>query len=409
MLIQIHMIQNHSPSNLNRDDLGAPKTCYFGGVLRSRISSQCLKRSIRMSEPFAGLLGGVATRRLAQLVAGENPKSGELERVQRLLTLCGIAPKERKGRRGGDVQDDDPSAGRVYTTRAAVQQLSLLVKSPDTRSDKDLARAFAQIIAKETAAPDMALFGRMLEPKKPPKSKAPAAQTPGSSREAASVWTKLGLTVDAAMQAAHALSTHEARPEVDYFVAADDVPGEDSGAAYLAEAMFTSACYYKYFSIHWETLVANLEGLGADKEFLAAHTVGAFLRGAALAVPTGKQNSFAAHNPPDGIAVNVTGDGSLPISYANAFAAPVPMMGPRDLVQQSIAQLAKYICDLDAGYGRTGKRIWFSPNLRFPLRLDDQDTQSYADEVTGSLDGLVTSVVSEIGYDWAEVQKITLN
>ncbi|MDI9530030.1 MAG: type I-E CRISPR-associated protein Cas7/Cse4/CasC, partial [Candidatus Cloacimonadota bacterium] len=46
MLIEIHMIQNHSPANLNRDDLGAPKTCYFGGVLRSRISSQCIKRSI---------------------------------------------------------------------------------------------------------------------------------------------------------------------------------------------------------------------------------------------------------------------------------------------------------------------------------------------------------------------------
>jgi hypothetical protein len=47
MLIEIHAIQNHSPANLNRDDLGAPKTCYFGGVLRSRLSSQCLKRSIR--------------------------------------------------------------------------------------------------------------------------------------------------------------------------------------------------------------------------------------------------------------------------------------------------------------------------------------------------------------------------
>ena len=42
MLIEIHMIQNHGPSNLNRDDLGAPKTCLFGGVTRARISSQCL-------------------------------------------------------------------------------------------------------------------------------------------------------------------------------------------------------------------------------------------------------------------------------------------------------------------------------------------------------------------------------
>ena len=53
MLIEIHMIHNHGPSNLNRDDLGAPKTCIFGGVTRARISSQCLKRSIRRSPEFA--------------------------------------------------------------------------------------------------------------------------------------------------------------------------------------------------------------------------------------------------------------------------------------------------------------------------------------------------------------------
>lgn len=69
MLIQIHFIQNHSPANLNRDDIGVPKTCYFGGVLRSRISSQCLKRSIRRSVHFADLCQGVRTRRLAQLVS----------------------------------------------------------------------------------------------------------------------------------------------------------------------------------------------------------------------------------------------------------------------------------------------------------------------------------------------------
>ena len=53
MLIQIHILQNYAPSNLNRDDTGSPKNAHFGGVLRGRISSQCLKRSIRMSEAFA--------------------------------------------------------------------------------------------------------------------------------------------------------------------------------------------------------------------------------------------------------------------------------------------------------------------------------------------------------------------
>ena len=62
-LIAIHLLQNHAPSNLNRDDNGDPKDAFFGGVRRARISSQALKRSIRHSDPFrdafagAGLLG----------------------------------------------------------------------------------------------------------------------------------------------------------------------------------------------------------------------------------------------------------------------------------------------------------------------------------------------------------------
>ena len=50
MLIEIHIIQNHAPSNLNRDDTGSPKSCTFGGIRRARISSQCIKRSIRQSD-----------------------------------------------------------------------------------------------------------------------------------------------------------------------------------------------------------------------------------------------------------------------------------------------------------------------------------------------------------------------
>src|SRR5437867_758207 len=87
-LIEIHMIQNHSPSNLNRDDLGAPKTCVFGGVTRARISSQCLKRSIRRSQEFQRAMehdGGVRTRRLITLLAeqahGSSPAPDDLMKL----------------------------------------------------------------------------------------------------------------------------------------------------------------------------------------------------------------------------------------------------------------------------------------------------------------------------------------
>ena len=70
MLIEIHMLKNYPPVNLNRDDSGAPKTCFFGGVQRGRISSQCLKRSWRTSDIFKRVGSyGIRTRKLPELVA----------------------------------------------------------------------------------------------------------------------------------------------------------------------------------------------------------------------------------------------------------------------------------------------------------------------------------------------------
>ncbi|MGA8571612.1 MAG: type I-E CRISPR-associated protein Cas7/Cse4/CasC [Desulfobaccales bacterium] len=386
MLIEIHAIQNHSPANLNRDDLGAPKTCYFGGVLRSRLSSQCLKRSIRLSDEFKQLLGGVRTRRLAQLIAGDGLDS--FKKAMKVLELCGIAPKEKKKKKseGDESIGEDKSAGLVYVSREAVDKMSGLLKM--NKSDNDLAKEFAKIIAEHTIAPDMALCGRMLEPKK---------------SEDHDVWKGFDTTVEAALQVAHAISTHEARPEVDYYVAADDIPGEDAGAGYVDEAMFASACFYKYFSIHWEGLIKNLKG----KKELAAHTVGAFIRGAALVNPTGKQNSFAAHNPPDGLLVEIREN--APISYANSFAKPVSQ-GERDIISQSIAQLGQYVHDLDTGYGKPEKRFWFSPNLRYPLSIvEDQKEIALAGNNLKSLEELILAVIKELGYEWKEVQKIAVN
>jgi CRISPR system Cascade subunit CasC len=396
MLIEIHMIQNHSPANLNRDDLGAPKTCYFGGVLRSRISSQCLKRSIRMSEEFRPLLGGVRTRQLAKLIADKVKGKDIQKRAEEILKACGFETKKLK--------DEEESAKEskmlVYTTKEAIEEMAKLLQNDGGRTDANkLAEKFGELISKSVAVPDMALSGRMLEPDK-------------SGKEA---WKKLNTTVEAALQVAHAISTHEARPEVDYYVAADDIPGEDAGAAYVDEAMFASACFYKYFSINWKTLLDNLKGYGENHEKLAAHTVGAFLRGAALINPTGKQNSFAAHNPPDGILVEIR---NTPLSYANAFAKPAAPQGERDLVAQSIAQLGQYIYDLDKGYGKPDPRFWFSPNLRYPLTASIKEKENGKEktreaELTGnnlgSLDALIPAVIKAIGHDWKEVQKVVVN
>jgi len=370
MLIEVHMIQNHSPANLNRDDLGAPKTCYFGGVLRSRISSQCIKRSIRLSADFKDLLGGIRTRRLAELIQKKLEGKDVLGRAKEVLSKCGIAHGPKK----------DSSDMLVFTTWTAVDRMAQLLNEGADRNIDDLADEFGALISGSTKSPDIALCGRMLET--------------GSNK-------LTGTTVEAALQVAHAISTHEARPEVDYYVAVDDVKGEDAGAGFVDEAMFASACFYKYCSINWEQLVSNLQG----DEGLAAHTLGAFIMAAAKTNPSGKQNSFAAHNYPDGILVEVK---SSPASYANAFVKPVKPVEDADVEECSIGQLANYAYDLKIGYfnqPESHKAFWFSPNLRYNLKpqhgsLDAQPCKS--------LDELVSALLSYQGFNWDEVKRIQL-
>ena len=80
MRIEIHVLQNFAPSNLNRDDTGSPKDAEFGGYRRARISSQCQKRAVRNYFKDHDLIPAanraVRTKRLLEHVAataGRNP------------------------------------------------------------------------------------------------------------------------------------------------------------------------------------------------------------------------------------------------------------------------------------------------------------------------------------------------
>ena len=73
MRLELHILQNFAPSNLNRDDTGSPKDCEFGGYRRARVSSQCQKRAIREYFKDNKLLSkdriAFRTKRLAEAVA----------------------------------------------------------------------------------------------------------------------------------------------------------------------------------------------------------------------------------------------------------------------------------------------------------------------------------------------------
>ena len=199
--------------------------------------------------------------------------------------------------------------------------------------------------------------------------------------------------VEAAMQVAHAISTHGITDEVDYFTAVDDL-GKGPGAGHVGEAQFTSACFYKYLSLDWDQLVHNIAGpepgedsdkdahakwvkeVKPNAERLAACTLGHFLIAAARTSPSGKQNSFASHCEPCGILIEVKGT-KTPTSYANAFAEPVERIGKPDddaadeksIEGRSVACLADHVHSLRHAYRLDSALLWYSPKLwRFPLQ-----------------------------------------
>ncbi len=373
MLIEIHMIQNHSPANLNRDDLGAPKTCIFGGVTRARISSQCLKRSIRRSTEFSAALekdGGVRTRRLIELIAkeaagnGNPPKEQYYETIRKVFADGGVGLK-----------DENTFDILFFLPQSAINEMGAAVR----HGNGDLGKNFAEIIGKFVKTPDIALCGRMTEF----DAKGPFQGLKGQ------------FTVEAALSAAHAISTHAVVNEVDYFTAADDVPGQDAGAAHVNEAMFNSACFYKHFVIDFEQLKKNL----ANDADLACKTVRSFLEAAVKANPSGKQHAFAAFNPPDGVLVEIKTKWATPVSYTNAFADPVPEKSERGLIGESIARLGQYAHDLVVGYGIEAERFWFSPNLCHRLTWIDKSMNEQSvvgSDEFGEFDQFVQKVMDKM-------------
>ncbi len=359
MLIDIHMLQNYAPSNLNRDDTGAPKDAIFGNALRGRISSQAIKRAIRRSEIFAGAFRGQdllanRTRQLPHLIR-EHLKGSDLN--QQAIDLIVMRSREI-GRESGreiaaaEATGDPETAQLIFLGDDEVQTLA--GKLADLYRDRGH-DGFAKLKIDELTnalgastprSVDIAMFGRM---------------TTSAAFE----------NVNAAVQVAHAISTHKIESEFDYYTAVDDISGE-SGAGFIGDTAFNSATYYKYLSVHWEGLVKNLGGDTAA----AGLGVSALLRAAALVNPTGKQNSFAAHNLPDLILIEAR-EANLPISYANAFLKPVWAGGQTSLMDASVAALADYMGRVQTLYAIPGARAWAGTGEDWSLpetaRLRDLD------------------------------------
>ena len=152
--------------------------------------------------------------------------------------------------------------------------------------------------------------------------------------------------VEASCQVAHAISTNKVEVEFDFYTAVDDLkPDDTAGADMLGTVEFNSACFYRYANVDTNQLIENL---GGDTE-LARTTLNAFLRASVDAIPTGKQNSMAAHNPPSLMMTVVRERGQW--NLANAFLKPVRPQGDSDLVQGSVMALDDYS-------GQAYRHVW---------------------------------------------------
>lgn len=342
MLVELHILQNFAPSNLNRDDTNSPKDCTFGGFRRARISSQCIKRAIRTEPSFSTSVEGkvgVRTKRVherltSQLVDKGRDKGEALERTRRALEAVGFKWDESHTavllfvddgelEAWAKVLDEhwDNLAGTVEKAEADTGG-----KKTKKKTTKEKKQAAAEQVPPETLkalkeamasanleAVDIALFGRMV-----------AEHT--------------RMNVDAACQVAHAISTHAVELEMDFYTAVDDLqPKEDTGAGMMGVVEFNSACFYRYAVIDLEQLKKNLQGAKG-----LSHTAAvAFLKSAVKAIPSGKQNSFAAQNRPDWVRVELRKN--APQSLVNAFAAPVSVKRrDGDLVAESINKVQEY-------------------------------------------------------------------
>ena len=347
MLYEVHMLKNYPPTNLNRDDTGAPKTCVFGGVTRGRVSSQCLKRSWRTSELFQQEIGeenlGVRTRKLPQLVGDKLLEMGvSQEYVDEIIPkLTGFGTKDGKESKKGELT----AQVILFAPQDIAACADMLKKKLDAcktvKEVKALKGAELQSAvegASERAVTlDIALFGRMV--------------TSNAFRD-----------VEASMQVAHAISTNKATVESDYFTAMDDLlrgeSEEEKGAAMIGDIDYNASCYYIYASLDTDKLKENLK-YTENAEEIMEKVIPALLRVMAFSNPSGKQNSFAGHVLPSAVLVECK-KSKIPTTMANAFVKPARAENGRDLLENSIQKLSDEADAMARNYALpVEKRVWF--------------------------------------------------
>lgn len=327
--LQIHMLTSYPPANLNRDDLGRPKTAVIGGTTRLRVSSQSLKRAWRTSDIFEQKIGdiklggynGVRTKRFGETIYAAL-KDGEVNEKNaiawtRSIAGCFGANKSDKEKLPSNLHIEQLAFISPEEQKAALDLVATLIESKEAPTDGQL-----KLLRAKTSAADLALFGRML------------AKDPS-------------FNIEASVQVAHAFSVQKIVVEDDFFTAVDDLNEgtEDLGAGHMGETEFASGVFYTYINIDRELLLENLNGCDDEAVSVWKNTIEGFVECAAKVAPTGKQNSFGSRAYAHHILAEL-GD-QQPRTLSLAFIKDVG----GDIVQESIQKLESTKEKMDKSYG----------------------------------------------------------
>lgn len=353
IFLDVHALQTVPPSNLNRDDTGAPKSAVYGGVPRARVSSQAWKRVTREYFRDEQLLDpselGVRTKKVAELLATRitdldaSIKDTEALRlaaeVIEMATGSKMEAPERKTRKAkadaaGEKAEEAAPESKYLMFLSARQLDGLAALAVEGAADiaaylkdKDN-KARAKQIADTRHSVDIALFGRM-------------------------VADSADFNVDAAAQVAHAISVHRVDNESDYYTAVDDKNTDaETGAGMIGTVDFNSATLYRYAAVSVHQLTANLgEGLHDDEPLTTPvrRAVEAFVHAFVASLPKGKINTFGHHTLPDAVVVKLRT--TRPISFVSAFEEPVSAELGGGHLREASARLAEYIPEVERAYG----------------------------------------------------------
>ncbi len=293
--LQLHILTSYPPANLNRDDLGRPKTAMLGGSNRLRISSQCQKRTWRISDVFQDALSGglgIRTKEMGKFIYASLTPGKKLSEIIDTSTGSPVAgikldavdqkAKEKAKKFAGvfgklkslptktEDKEKDPFRDLEIEQLAhfSPQEIHALEKAiADSKDEDDPQVKDIELLHKQVGAADIAMFGRML------------AANPGYN-------------VDAAVQVSHAVSVQKVSIEEDYFTAVDDLNrrDEDAGAGHIGVNEFASGVFYLYICVDRNLLQSNL----GDDADLTEKSLKSLTQAALTVAPSGKQNSFAS-------------------------------------------------------------------------------------------------------------------